>query len=455
MTIQPELQAVVLAAGKGSRMLEITSRKPKCLLPVGPKPLIWYTLNNLQVSGFTEAIVIVLETQRAEIQNHLENTDLNLKIEFVSIPEDRDDLGTADSLRLIHDRLKSDVLVLSCDLISDENLSGLLNIFRKHNASIASLFLHSDPLGTLMVPGPKSKYKAERDLVGIDVQTNRLVFLASASDFESDVSLPLKLLKKHTHVKMYSNLVDSHIYVIKNWVIQHLKLEDSFTSLKGELIPYIVKRQLSKPPKTTDTNQSILNTKDTGSIFHFSEESDLDLLIRETSSYNDHFGDLKPTYNGDSIRCYAYVAPKASFGIRVNNLPAYWSINGKISNLWEKITPTKDLIRKSAGASVQSNQVDDKCIIWDGAKLKEKTSFKNAIIGNNTEVESFSRVFNSIIMNNVTIKEKVAIENSIICDGAVIESGCKIKNCIIGCGHLLNENSEHINEVLTETLMHF
>lgn len=53
MTIQAEFQAVVLAAGRGSRMLEITAGQPKCLLPVGPKPLIWYTLNKLQNSGFT------------------------------------------------------------------------------------------------------------------------------------------------------------------------------------------------------------------------------------------------------------------------------------------------------------------------------------------------------------------------------------------------------------------
>lgn len=53
MTVQAEFQVVVLAAGKGSRMLEITSGQPKCLLPIGPKPLIWYTLNKLQNSGFT------------------------------------------------------------------------------------------------------------------------------------------------------------------------------------------------------------------------------------------------------------------------------------------------------------------------------------------------------------------------------------------------------------------
>lgn len=53
MTFRQEFQAVVLAAGKGSRMTEITAGKPKCLLPVGNKPLVWYPLFKLQQTGFT------------------------------------------------------------------------------------------------------------------------------------------------------------------------------------------------------------------------------------------------------------------------------------------------------------------------------------------------------------------------------------------------------------------
>jgi len=461
MTIPAEFQVVVLAAGKGSRMLEITSGQPKCLLPIGPKSLIWYTLRKLQKAGFAEAIMIVLESQKAEIQSaidsEIENNSLNIKIDYVSILEDKDDLGTADSLRLrdVHEKLKSDVLVVSCDLVSDVDLGGVLNIFRKHNASVATLMFPTQQSEAVVVPGPKSKYKPEKDLIGIDEQTNRLVFLASASDFESEVSLPLSLLKKHTSIKMYSSLIDSHIYVLKNWVIQYLKSENSFMSLKGELIPYIVKKQLSKPQKPINTNTSIINTKNDKDIFSFAKEDDLEMIIRETSSYNDHKGDLKPAYHGDTIRCYAYIAPKGSVGVRVNTLPAFWSVNGKIQEIWDKVTGGTTLLKKSPKATINSNQVDDKCIIWDGVTLNEKTSFKNCIVGTNSTVNSFSRVFNSIVMNNVTIKEKVALENCIVCDSAVIENGCKLKNCIIGNSHLVPEESEHTNEVLTEALMHF
>lgn len=42
-----------MAAGKGSRIPEMTATKPKCLLPVGNKPMIYYPLKLLENAGFT------------------------------------------------------------------------------------------------------------------------------------------------------------------------------------------------------------------------------------------------------------------------------------------------------------------------------------------------------------------------------------------------------------------
>ena len=51
----------------------------------------------------------------------------------------------------------------------------------------------------------------------------------------------------------------------------------------------------------------------------------------------------------------------------------------------------------------------------------------------------------------------MALENCIVSDGATIESGCQIKGCLIGSNHTVPEQSEHSQEVLTDTdrLMEF
>ena len=44
---------MVLAGGKGSRMNELTRGKtPKCLLPIGNKPMLWFPLKMLENHGF-------------------------------------------------------------------------------------------------------------------------------------------------------------------------------------------------------------------------------------------------------------------------------------------------------------------------------------------------------------------------------------------------------------------
>lgn len=55
-----EFQAVVMAAGKGSRIPEMTATKPKCLLPVGNKPMIYYPLKLLENAGFRGKFFIYL-----------------------------------------------------------------------------------------------------------------------------------------------------------------------------------------------------------------------------------------------------------------------------------------------------------------------------------------------------------------------------------------------------------
>lgn len=47
-----EFQAIVLAAGNGTRFKDLVGGHPKCLLQVGPYPLIFYPLNFAANYGF-------------------------------------------------------------------------------------------------------------------------------------------------------------------------------------------------------------------------------------------------------------------------------------------------------------------------------------------------------------------------------------------------------------------
>lgn len=99
--VATEFQAVVLAGGRGSRYTELTGTQPKCLLPIGPFPMIFYPLHMLHRHGFQEIIVIVLEDERMVIQQMLERTPVKAKLDFVGLPSE---MATAQALKYISDR---------------------------------------------------------------------------------------------------------------------------------------------------------------------------------------------------------------------------------------------------------------------------------------------------------------------------------------------------------------
>jgi len=98
--------------------------------------------------------------------------------------------------------------------------------------------------------------------------------------------------------------------------------------LKGELLPYIVNKQLSRPKQFLDDNTSITQVDLKEDIFRFATEKPLDILIKKTSAFNDHSTDLEEAYHGDIIKCYAHVSDE--FGLRTNTLQMYHLANTKV-----------------------------------------------------------------------------------------------------------------------------
>ena len=53
------MKAIILAAGLGTRLKELTANKPKALVEINGKPLIAHVIEKLVSSGFTEIVVNV------------------------------------------------------------------------------------------------------------------------------------------------------------------------------------------------------------------------------------------------------------------------------------------------------------------------------------------------------------------------------------------------------------
>ena len=62
-------RAVILAAGRGTRMGAITETVPKPMLPVGGRPILEHILERLTTAGVSKFLIVV-GYQREVIENH-------------------------------------------------------------------------------------------------------------------------------------------------------------------------------------------------------------------------------------------------------------------------------------------------------------------------------------------------------------------------------------------------
>ena len=70
------MKAIILSAGRGTRLGDLTKTQPKCLLPVsGEESLLEYQLHTLAAAGVSEVCVVV--GHGAEyVESTLRNTKL-------------------------------------------------------------------------------------------------------------------------------------------------------------------------------------------------------------------------------------------------------------------------------------------------------------------------------------------------------------------------------------------
>ncbi|WGI17664.1 bifunctional sugar-1-phosphate nucleotidylyltransferase/acetyltransferase [Methanonatronarchaeum sp. AMET-Sl] len=107
------MKAVILSAGKGTRMRPLTDTRSKVVLPVAGKPLIQHTIEKLKKHGIKE-IILIVNYKKETIKKELgDGEELGVDISYVEQDKPR---GTADAIKAVEDKVNQDFLVLNGDL---------------------------------------------------------------------------------------------------------------------------------------------------------------------------------------------------------------------------------------------------------------------------------------------------------------------------------------------------
>ena len=120
------MQAIILAAGMGRRLRELTKDNTKCMVKVNGEPLIDRLLRQLSKLGLSR-VVIVVGHKRENLISHIGNRyDDVLNIEYVENPI-YDKTNNIYSLALAKDKLvEDDTLLIESDLILDDRMFSLI-----------------------------------------------------------------------------------------------------------------------------------------------------------------------------------------------------------------------------------------------------------------------------------------------------------------------------------------
>lgn len=197
------MQAIILAAGMGRRLGELTKNNTKCMVEVNGVKLIDRVLTYLSHLDL-KRIVIVVGYQAENLVNYVENQYGSLNIEFVENPI-YDKTNNIYSLALAKDKFKEDdTLLLESDLIYEESMLRLLVDNQQPDLALVA------------------KYEKWMDgtMVTIDDDCNILNFISKKEFKQTEVDKYYKTVNIYKFSKSYINN-------------QYLPLLEAYCQMKG------------------------------------------------------------------------------------------------------------------------------------------------------------------------------------------------------------------------------
>ena len=125
------MKAMILAAGRGTRLLPLTATCPKPMVPIAGSPLLEYTIRLLAQHGFDELVVNLHHLPQAIRDYFGDGCKWDVKLSY-SFEEEL--LGTAGAVRKLADFFDQRFLVYYGDHLSNANLSSLWQFHEKAGA---------------------------------------------------------------------------------------------------------------------------------------------------------------------------------------------------------------------------------------------------------------------------------------------------------------------------------
>jgi mannose-1-phosphate guanylyltransferase len=133
------MDVVILAAGRGTRLLPLTATRPKPMVPFINRPIMDYVMTRLREVD-THGIFILVDYLGHQIVARYKDWDGH----DVVFTEKNEPLGTAGAVAVVAEHLDDTFLVLSGDVVSSLNLRRLLEAHEESSAEATVALSRAD-----------------------------------------------------------------------------------------------------------------------------------------------------------------------------------------------------------------------------------------------------------------------------------------------------------------------
>lgn len=156
------MDAVILAAGQGSRLKPITNHLPKPMIRFWQKPFLEYTIDNLSEHGQIERIFIVVNYRKDQLIDHFGRTWRGKELFYLEQKDPKG--GTADALLTAKNKIRKDFIVILGDVyLSKRHISQLTDSV----GTLLSLTKITDPQNHKVV-----KFNSQKQVIGFGEDSN-------------------------------------------------------------------------------------------------------------------------------------------------------------------------------------------------------------------------------------------------------------------------------------------
>jgi len=368
--------AIILAGGKGKRLMPLTSLIPKPLVKVTNVPMVDYAIAHIVYAGIKH-IILALAHMGKEMKEHINKTWTPDRLDDVELEcEIQDSKGTADAYRLLTDHLDSEnVAVSMADIVTNLPMKRFMD-FHSEKGGLSTISMKT-----------VESHISEYGVVLLDKNRKIYLFLEKPAPME----LYLSSMAQREDLFLHTNIINTGIYCFRK-EIGNILQETGLMDFGGEVFPYLL-------------------------------ENKFDLYGFVENYYWMDAGN-STTYlwaNWDMLRKYAW--PILPNGVEYDGIYVMGIINSGQNIKIDKPTCFGEFVKLENRVKIK-----ELTSIGQNVTIGEDTVIEKSVIWDEIKIGAGCIITESIICNNCEIGDNVVLERAIIAPNCKINSNSQIRD---------------------------